>query len=171
MKRTLYTRAWKILENASPLAGDCGNLCDRACCGGTSDDGMLLFPGEEAMYDQNEDWFEIRDSHILLPDGSPVKLFVCKGSCPREMRPLSCRIFPLLPYIDDLDYLEFVPDLRGLRTCPLLFESVGESISPDFIDALHSAFSTLIGDKRVLDFIEMLSGQYDEMLKDIRRFL
>lgn len=170
MKRITYKNTWKILENATPIESDCGGLCGRACCKGTGDDGMLLFPGEEAMYPGGEVWYSIKDSNITLSDGTAIKFFTCGGDCERSMRPLSCRIFPILPYIDEFDYLEFVPDLRGAHICPLLYRDAGESISPAFIEALYSAFATLVDDKRVLEFIEILSRQYDALAADCQRF-
>ena len=167
----MYQKAWKHLNNIGPIESDCGTLCNHACCKGTADDGMLLFPGEEEMYSGGGDWYTIRDSNILLPKGTAIKLFVCNGRCKRDMRPLSCRIFPIVPYIDDFDYLEFIPDLRGVAVCPLLYRSDAYEISLIFIDALYSAFSTLIEDERVLEFIEILSKQHDEIAEDFQQFL
>ena len=169
-KKISYKKAWEFLKHATPLETDCGMLCDHACCKGTADDGMMLFPGEEEMYPGGEDWYAISNSNVTLSDGTIIRLFVCNGRCNRDMRPLSCRIFPVIPYIDDLDYLEFVPDLRGAAVCPFLFHSDIYEISPVFIDALYSAFSTLIEDKKVLEFIEILSNQHDELAQDFKQF-
>ena len=43
-----------LLENVTPLPTDCGAFCSAACCKDDPDyetSGMLLFPGEEALYD------------------------------------------------------------------------------------------------------------------------
>ncbi len=52
---------------------------------------MLLFPGEEAYY-INKDGYQIKQADGAL-------LLICSGTCRREDRPLSCRIFPLLPLV------------------------------------------------------------------------
>ncbi|HOK42994.1 MAG TPA: hypothetical protein PLD49_04955 [Thermoclostridium caenicola] len=166
----IYKKAWKHLESITPLRTDCGTLCDRACCKGSDQDGMLLFPGEEAMYQADEKDFSIRDSHIRLSDGTPVKLLVCRGSCDRKKRPLSCRIFPVIPQIDGQGCLAFAPDLRAAAVCPLLYRADRHVISPVFIDALYSAFEVLVEDARVVEFIEILTRQNQDIAADLERF-
>lgn len=170
MKPLSYRKAWEYLEHATPLDTDCGALCGKACCMGSDQEGMLLFPGEEAMYHGDDNGFSIRDSNILLSDGTRIKLLVCGGCCDRKKRPLSCRIFPVIPQIDESDYLNFVPDLRAAAVCPLLFRADRHAISPAFIDALYSAFEVLTEDERVLEFIEILTKQNRDMAADLERF-
>lgn len=38
------------LSDLTPLLTDCGRLCGFACCKGDEQTGMLLFPGEEALF-------------------------------------------------------------------------------------------------------------------------
>ena len=46
-----YTSVYSTLGNLTPLKGDCGRACNKACCEGDKDgDGMYLFPHEEEMY-------------------------------------------------------------------------------------------------------------------------
>ena len=44
-----------LLENRTPLAADCGQVCGHACCRCQGDEpcGMRLFPGEEALLRRN----------------------------------------------------------------------------------------------------------------------
>jgi hypothetical protein len=46
----VYKKVYKIIGKKTPLYGDCGLLCQKACCQGDSKDGMLLFPGEEVIF-------------------------------------------------------------------------------------------------------------------------
>ena len=39
-----------LLQSLTPLKTDCGRLCGCACCRGDEQTGMLLFPGEDALY-------------------------------------------------------------------------------------------------------------------------
>lgn len=103
----IYKKAWLELEKSTPLSGDCGVICAKKCCMGTDSDGMLLFPGEESLYKDSGSWYTIKDSGVTLPGNIKIKLFTCIGNCQRELRPLSCRIFPLMPYIN-------IVGLRGL---------------------------------------------------------
>ena len=43
--------ARELLSTLTPLKTDCGALCSHACCAGDETTGMLLFPGEETLYD------------------------------------------------------------------------------------------------------------------------
>jgi len=47
---TAVCAARKLLETLTPLKTDCGRLCAGACRQGDEKTGMLLFPGEEALY-------------------------------------------------------------------------------------------------------------------------
>jgi len=93
---------YQILEDSTPLANDCGVYCSAKCCSGGPNEGMLLFPGEEHIYEtmdvEDIDEFTIKSSNIALPSTQlEVKFLICKGTCNRKLRPMSCRIFPLLP--------------------------------------------------------------------------
>ncbi len=165
-----YRKAWKLLEKSTPLTSDCGTLCGGACCKGSGEEGMLLFPHEELMYASCPDGFTIRDSNITLASGYHVKFLTCRGQCPRNQRPLSCRIFPVIPYIGEDQILEFVPDLRGAAVCPLLFQG-DQEIRPEFIDDLYAAFKTLLRDDDVLEFITLLSRENDALAEAYGKLL
>lgn len=167
----LYTKVWSKLETTTPLISDCGLLCDKKCCSGTDHDGMLLFPGEEFLYeDMDNSWFQITDSNIALSDGYTIKFLVCRGECPREYRPLSCRIFPIIPYINDVGRVEFRLDLRSLGICPVVFNPQKNPVEEEFIEALYRAFPPLLKDDTVVEFIEILSRQYDETAAFLLKF-
>ena len=40
-----------LLLDETPLVRNCGQLCSAACCQGSDTEGMLLFPGEEELYE------------------------------------------------------------------------------------------------------------------------
>jgi len=159
----LYKRAWNKIGVSTPLEYDCGKLCDKKCCCGTETDGMLLFPGEEFLYQHIESsWYKIKESNITLPGGYKISYLICNGICPREYRPLSCRIFPVIPYINEFNRVDFKPDIRSFGTCPIVFDSEKHSINENFIDKLYMSFLPLLRERVVLEFIESLTYQYDE---------
>ncbi|MBS1326717.1 MAG: hypothetical protein HP041_01825, partial [Oscillospiraceae bacterium] len=103
-----------LLENRTPLAVDCGQVCGHACCRCQGDEpcGMRLFPGEEALLRETE-------GMTLLPAEGGT-LLVCGGRCRRSERPLACRLFPLFPYLDAATgRIRAVYDPRAYRVCPL----------------------------------------------------
>ena len=82
-------RAYALLEEVTPLATDCGAVCDGRCCRESADsEGMLLFPGEEVL---------LADAGYTIRPAEGGYLLTCGGTCNRALRPLACRIFPLFP--------------------------------------------------------------------------
>ena len=71
----MYDKIFQTLGDLTPLKGDCGKLCDCACCKGDENTGMLLFPFEETN-------LEIRKNE------AGERLAVCNGRCDRKTRPL-----------------------------------------------------------------------------------
>ena len=121
-----------LLENVTPLKQDCGRICGAACCQGEEDriTGMVLFPEEYQLYPTLPDGWEILPFKV----GSRFcQMLVCDGTCDRNMRPLSCRMFPLLPTRKGA-----VMDRRGWAICPLL-ESGKKGLNPDFNWAVKQA--------------------------------
>ena len=121
-----------MLADVTPLKRDCGRCCGAACCQPDEDGqgGMLLFPGEERLYDPLPEGFS------LLRDDAVVKgawLLTCGGSCVREDRPLACRLFPLLPTRTGARM-----DRRAWAVCPLM-ESGKAGLQPAFVQAAARA--------------------------------
>ncbi len=156
-----FEQIYNIIAEHTPLASDCGILCDNLCCKGDDETGMALFPGEESHFETHpENWFSLNDSPYKLSNGKTLQLLICNGTWQRERRPLSCRIFPLIPYITEDGFLEIRADLRAATMCPLLKETE-KKISDKFIDALYDTFKLLIENEEILEFIEILSDEQD----------
>ena len=123
---------------------------------------MLLFPGEEVLYPAHalpEGW-AVRDSEIHIPERSdPIRLLVCTGQCDRRIRPISCRIFPLLPFIDGDGGLRSDPDMRAFSMCPLLSTPDAPRIKPAFIKGVCTAFSLIIDEPGVRSLLAILTEE------------
>ena len=125
--------ARSLLENVTPLKTDCGRVCGGACCQCDEDGqgGMLLFPGEEKLYDDPlPAGFSLTESREL---GVKYLLLTCEGRCDRKDRPLSCRLFPLLPTENGV-----ILDRRGWAVCPLM-EYGKQGLDPAFARAVQAA--------------------------------
>ena len=155
-------KARALLENVTPLKTDCGKVCGGRCCRPleAEETGMLLFPGEEELYRGKAGW-KLRET----PAGV---LAVCTGSCERGERPLSCRIFPLLPVIRD-GAVKVAADQRARAVCPLLRQGI-RGTDPAFRDAVREAGRILAEDPEQREFLEMLTAEQDE-LKALREKL
>ena len=151
-----------MLDNCTPLKNvDCGQLCESACCKGDGETGMYLFPHEEIMFKDNPSWLEISESRIEMSNGKKVLLAVCNGTCPRERRPLSCRVFPLVP--SDKNVSEI--DLRARAICPLCY---GEDlINKKFYKKASRCFRILSSKPEIKPFLDMLV----EINTEFKRFL
>lgn len=163
-------RAYKILGDCTPISADCGQLCGRACCesgkrGRSEELGMLLFPGEEGFFSPS-----LKKQRITL-GGDRGYFASCTGRCIRRFRPLSCRVFPLLPYVakDDRKLsapfrFSIIQDPRGKYLCPLIY--AGDHVEEEFRERVAMAISEAGKCRTVRKFIFRLS----EIADEYRRF-
>ena len=149
------------LNQATPLKKDCGRICGARCCRSLEgvETGMLLFPGEAEAYAGKDGW-EIRKT-------TRGDLLFCSGTCNREERPLSCRLFPLLPLIGDDRKIRVIPDQRAKPVCPLARQGK-EALDPAFIDAVREAGELLAEHEEQAMFLDMLEEEQEE-LKELRK--
>lgn len=165
--KTFYTKLYKMLEDVTPLTVDCGKLCDGACCAVTDEvTGMYLFPGEVVMYNPMPVWGELHDNDFEYDGGKKISLFTCPGSCDRSLRPLACRIFPLVPYAKRGEKLKIVMDIRGRGMCPLASAMKIEDLDPLFVERVTSAMNLCMKVRETREFIYSLSEILDELEED-----
>lgn len=138
---TAVQTARELLKTLTPLRTDCGRLCQGACCQGDEGTGMLLFPGEESLYAYC-DFARIVPADFML-GGAQAKLFVCAGHCPRDMRPLACRLFPLFLAFLKSGKTKVRMDTRAASVCPLCDYGV-IGLDGEFVDAARRAYDALL---------------------------
>lgn len=151
-KAVLTARA--LLASLTPLKGDCGAYCGAVCCAarpGEEESGMLLFPGEEALY-RDQQGFR------LIP-AAQGQLLVCEGRCSRDSRPLSCRLFPLLPLLRE-GGVRVAMDERARGVCPLAVQGV-RALDPAFVEAVRAAGEALAADADQRAFLTALTREQD----------
>ena len=146
-----------MLDAVTPLRADCGRYCGGACCQSDEDGqgGMLLFPGEEALYQELPEGFSLARDDTVLPG---AYLLTCGGVCDRRQRPLACRLFPLLP-----DRAGCRMDRRGWAVCPLM-ASGKAGLSRAFVEAVEAAGRILYRcpeHAALLDAIHRFNDQMD----------
>lgn len=178
MKSTITKKTFKamyrLLDRVSPIPSDCGEFCGSACCncGGDSnspegldyDLGIYLLPGEEKVFTRNENWLKWSTEYAEdydFPDSWFGKIYFirCKTPpiCPREMRPLQCRFFPLAPHIDESGELRLILSPLDLPyECTLIKEKI--ELENSFIDASYTVWKRLIKDPLILDLVKMDSS-------------
>lgn len=158
-----YDNLYARIGALTPLKSDCGRMCGGACCS-VGDDlpGMFLFPGEEAMY-EGKPGFVLRTAP--LPGYGPVTLLDCGGTCQRDLRPLSCRIFPLAPNVQG-DTVTVRLDPRGRAVCPLSRGSRG-ALHGAFVDAVQQVFEELLRHPETAPFLRALSREIDEFVQPL----
>ncbi len=146
--------ARSVLQEVTPLKTDCGRLCGGACCQPSTEEtqGMLLFPGEEAFYEGLTGY--------RMVDCAAGRLLVCTGRCRREERPLSCRMFPLLPLVRE-DGIRVAMDRRGRSVCPLTHQGKA-ALNPAFVEAVGACGRILMTDDTQAAFLRKLTCEQDE---------
>lgn len=157
-------QARELLRDVTPLKRNCGKLCGGACCQAdeTGENGMLLFPREEAFYASPIEGFPFRlaEDDTLYEGG---KRFVCEGSCVREHRPLACRIFPLRMAVDANNHVTAEIDPRAWCVCPLLEQGGLRAMSQDFANAVAQAGGLLSQEPELLTALQNEQRLMDEM--------
>lgn len=145
-------RARRLLAAVTPLPGDCGALCQGACCQGGPDSGMLLFPGEE---------------RLPLPPGEKQPtahglLFACRGRCDRRVRPLACRLFPLVILPRDGGF-SLAMDARGYALCPLVRGLAPYQLQLPFRRRVQSAARLLLAQDDCRAFLARAAAEHREL--------
>ncbi len=157
-------KARELLSSLTPLKGDCGTYCGGACCLSDNSDesGMLLFPGEEELYASSE-WARVVPASFRAQNDA--LMLVCSGRCPRNERPLACRLFPIAPHVKS-DGFKAVLDRRAYAVCPLA--SYGMSaFDRAFVKACEQAFSVLAGDSECRAHLKAISDLMDEYARGL----
>lgn len=170
----LILSAYRILDRVTPLQTDCGELCGKACCQSRDDltqsSGMYLFPGETAILSKAA-YLSLQPVAIPTAYGTYRSvLAICDGFCPRRLRPLACRIFPLTPYVDMSGDWTLHLDLRGRNLCPLVMEMSPDDLEPDFIESVRTVTRLLTADPENRYFLTLLSRIQDETSALFTRF-
>ncbi len=149
------------LNQATPLKTDCGRVCGARCCRPLEGEetGMLLFPGEAEAYAGKPGW-KVRKT-------ARGDLVICPGTCSRAERPLSCRLFPLLPVIGDDGGIRVVTDLRAKAVCPLARQGKS-AMDPAFIGAVREAGELLAENDEQAMFLDLLADEQEQM-KELRK--
>ena len=144
------------LAHVTPLKKDCGRICGGRCCQSMDGEetGMLLFPGEAERYAGRPGW------KILNTERGD--LAVCPGVCDRDDRPLSCRLFPLLPFIGNDEKIRVVVDLRARAVCPLARQGK-TAMDPVFIDAVREAGEILAKAEEPAMILDLLEQEQEEL--------
>ncbi|MCR5592038.1 MAG: hypothetical protein K6F73_10965 [Lachnospiraceae bacterium] len=163
-----YRKVYSILDAASPLKHDCGSLCGSVCCkGGSVPDEELyiyLLPGEmEFLKEQGADIELVRREsrfHYLPHSwGKHFYTAICRGpeNCPRSLRPIQCRTFPLEPHMERSGELKMIYcDIDLPYECPLISKKM--VLDEKYVYAIYEAWHILIEDDLIRDLVRMDSA-------------
>lgn len=151
---------YSVLRKTTPLSFDCGKICNGKCCKGDEKTGMILFPGEENLVDP-----DIK----IMENAYGDHVAICDGTCDRNKRPLSCRIYPLFPLLTEENgeaEIKVVFDYRA--DCPL---AQGEyKYSKRFIKSVKRVGKYLLLNEETAAYYRELSGMFDEYLEFVKKF-
>ena len=143
----LFEKAYSIIGGLTPLDGDCGEVCGKNCCKGDGDTGMLLFPGES--------------TDLEIKRNGPRRLAVCRGECRRDDRPLSCRIFPFFPTVENGE-IRVKTDMRGAGVCPLITHSDMVVFNRRFTEAVREVGILLLTDPECALFLKEITEEIND---------
>lgn len=148
-REIIIKKAYELLERVTPVSYDCGNICEKKCCRGSSHDGMLLLPGEDELF-CDKDGFS-----VYYDDRYSCFAVSCKGECNRDLRPFACRIFPYFIYMNE-DKATVAPDIRAISFCPLLDK--GNKIDKKYLRSLRICAALLSSDEEFRKYLTELTA-------------
>ncbi len=174
MKNTIR-KIYDELDKVSPVDFDCGKLCGEVCCVYDEEDyrnedlALYLIPGEELMY-EDSDSFELyclNPKEVKYPYSwkDSVYLVKCKNppKCDRDIRPIQCRTFPLIPHITKKGDFHLIFDESEFPyKCPIIHDDI--RLNDDFITVTYNIWCILITNPLVYDLVAM-----DSRLRDNRK--
>ena len=127
--------------------------------------GIYLLPGEEKLFTRKENWLKwnVEDAEDFeFPNSWSGKVYFvrCKTppDCPREMRPLQCRFYPLAPYLSENGKLNLILSPTELPyKCPLITDKI--ALQESFVKATYTVWKRLIQDPLINDLVKMDSKE------------
>lgn len=164
--KELIEKIHEKLNEVSPVDYDCGKLCGEICC--TYDDEtysnndliIYLLPGEEVLYDSSESFelihYDINEINYPHSWKNGVYTVRCINppNCEREIRPIQCRTFPLIPHIDKNNHFYLIFDESQYPyKCPLINKNI--ELNEDFINETYKAWRFLLKNRLIYDLVDM----------------
>lgn len=155
MRPEKFKKLYTLLNAITPLLVDCGELCHGgACCKAEAGQGVYLFPGEATLFTNVDYW------------GKPTTIdnqtaIVCDGNCPRDERPLFCRLFPLFPYLTENGDLEIIFYSPLAHVCPLVKLNDFSILAEDFIETVEEVADELLAEDVSREFLWQISRAID----------
>ena len=136
--------------------GDGSLQAESGLCSAQS--GSSFCSAQSGMSDL-KDWLEWsceEPRELGFPDSwtEPVYFLKCRTAphCPRQLRPLQCRTFPLKPVIGENGVLEMIWNDEDLPyQCPIIEKNM--PIHDDFYKATYTVWSHLMRDQRIFDLV------------------
>jgi hypothetical protein len=156
--RSVYCAIYEMTNSITVTKFDCGTLCEKKCCKTFAhpqashidlDYGMELYPGEEFMLAEDladGKWITGRflsGKEYHLPSAwrkeDGVFFVGCTKPCPRDRRPLQCRLFPYKPVLKPSGIVSLELEKGAPNYCPIL----EEQLDPDARKVLLKAVQLL----------------------------
>lgn len=122
--------------------------------------GIYLYPGEEKLLADGGDWLAWSAEAAKdydFPDSWHGKVYFVKcltpPHCPRNLRPLQCRTFPLAPHITEDGVLTLIYNDEALPyRCPLIYGDY--TLDERFYRATYTVWTHLLRDPLIFDLVE-----------------
>ena len=118
---------------------------------------MLLFPGEEAFY-EDCGFARVIPAGFTL-GGQDALLLVCGGTCDRANRPLACRVFPLFLKFKEGGETKLRMDVRAKAVCPLTDYGI-RALDAEFKQAARRAYDLLLEDAQCSAYLRELDEAF-----------
>lgn len=145
------------LSDLTPLLTDCGRLCGFACCKGDEQTGMLLFPGEEALFAPCA-FGRVIPAHFELAGRRRISLSATARAAAKTAR-WPARLFPLFLHFKKDGSPRVKLDVRAKAVCPLCDYGV-IGLRTEFVAAAKTAYAALMEDDECAAFLRALDEAF-----------
>lgn len=168
-KKIDWCKAYQLLESVTPLIEDCGQLCRKKCCSlEESGQGVYLFSGEGELFETESDWYQLKQcaNDMAHYTGKKPLMLDCYGECPRDNRPLVCRLFPMAPYINPEGTLDIIFDPDAYFICPLARLKDHKRLDKLFRERVRQVWMLLLEDEDIKENVKEYSRRLDMEAQD-----
>ena len=169
--KEIIEKIYGKLNQVNPLDFDCGRLCNEICCVYDNKDysnedlEIYLLPGEELIIKEDENFeLDYADAKELKYPFSWDKVHILKcrnpPKCNRNLRPIQCRTFPLIPHISKNNELHLIFDESEFPyQCPIIQDNI--VLNDEFLKETFDAWQILLENKLIYDLVSMDSRKRD----------
>lgn len=170
--KKIFEKAYAYMDE-TVIDGNCGELCNYICCNPDCNDGeemgIYFMPYEyeslhkdNPIFDKEKIEYHNSEDYCLTEKIDYLLYGYCNSTfnCNRELRPIQCRTYPLIPHIKNKK-LQLIMEKQNCFDCPL--PDMFDQWRKEYIEGIYKGWKELIKIKEIYDLVEFdsLEREYE----------